>query len=490
MITDLKPYPQMKESGVEWLGKVPDHWAVRRLKTLCSRSALYGANVAATSYTTTGVRFLRTTDITEDGRLKGRGVFLPEKLVRDYLLAEGDLLISRSGTIGRSFLYHPGTHGPCAYAGYLVRFVPVLEVLPKYIFFFTKSQAFAGFLRVMAISSTIENVNGEKYANSPLPLPPSSEQAAIVRYLDHVDRRIQRYIRAKQKLIALLEEQKQAVIHQAVTGRIDVRTGRPYPAYKNSGVEWLGEVPEHWEAKRLKSLVRRIDQGVSPQAENYLADGTAWGVLKAGCVNRGVFRESEHKRLAAGFTFDSVLAVTEGDVLVSRASGSPHLVGSVGRVLSLKYKLILSDKTFRPIFNQGIDPDFMVLVMNSRYYRQQVEQAISGAEGLANNLLLSSLRAFFFAVPSTDEQHDIVGHLRRSTNELSATIAQAEREIDLLREYRTRLIADVVTGKLDVREAAARLPEEADDRNPIDEAGLPAEEPATGSKRAKVTLLK
>ena len=173
MIADLKPYPAYKDSGVEWLGKVPEHWEVRRLKTLCSQSALYGANMAATSYATTGVRFLRTTDITEDGQLKGGGVFLPKELIRDYLLADGDVLISRSGTIGRSLLYRSSSHGPCAYAGYLVRFVPASEVLPRYIFLFTKTQAFAGFLRVMAISSTIENVNGEKYANSPLSVPPS-----------------------------------------------------------------------------------------------------------------------------------------------------------------------------------------------------------------------------------------------------------------------------------------------------------------------------
>ena len=79
MSADLTPYPAMKDSGVPWLGDVPEHWEVRRLKTLCSRSALYGANVAATSYTATGVRFLRTTDITENGQLKGGGVFLPEE---------------------------------------------------------------------------------------------------------------------------------------------------------------------------------------------------------------------------------------------------------------------------------------------------------------------------------------------------------------------------------------------------------------------------
>ena len=250
----LKPYPAYKDSRIEWLGEVPEHWQVRRLKTLCSRSALYGANVAATSYTTAGVRFLRTTDITEDGQLNGRGVFLPQESVDNYLLADGDVLISRSGTIGRSFLYERRIHGPCAYAGYLVRFVPAPIALPKYILLFTKTHAFAGFLRVKAISSTIENVNGEKYANCPLPLPPHSEQAAIVRFLDHADRRIRRYIRAKQKLIALLEEQKQAIIHQAVTGQIDVRTGQPYPSYKSSGVEWLGDVPEHWKIRRLGQI--------------------------------------------------------------------------------------------------------------------------------------------------------------------------------------------------------------------------------------------
>ena len=85
-----------------------------------------------------------------------------------------------------------------------------------------------------------------------IPLPPLPEQTAIARFLDHAGRRIQRYIRAKERLIELLEEQKQAIIHQAVTGQIDVRTGQPYPAYKDSGVEWLGEVPEHWALSRVK----------------------------------------------------------------------------------------------------------------------------------------------------------------------------------------------------------------------------------------------
>ncbi len=181
------------------------------------------ANVAATSYTATGVRFLRTTDVTEDGSLKGGGVFLPEELVRDYLLADGDVLISRSGTIGRSFLYDRRKHGLCAYAGYLVRFVPNLYVLPRYIFLYTKTQAFAGFLRVMAISSTIENVNGEKYANSSISLPPLPEQAAIVRFLDKATAKIDNGIARAQSEFDLLHEYRTRLIADVVTGKLDVR---------------------------------------------------------------------------------------------------------------------------------------------------------------------------------------------------------------------------------------------------------------------------
>jgi type I restriction enzyme S subunit len=206
--------------------------------------------------------------------------------------------------------------------------------------------------------------------------------------------------------------------------------------------------------------VHRVDQGVSPQAENYLADEASWGVLKAGCVNRGLFKETEHKRLPSDFVVDLNLKVEEGDVLASRASGSPQLVGSVGRIRTLHYHLILSDKTFRLRFKSLVDPDFMVLTMNSRYYRLQVERAISGAEGLANNLPLSALRAFVFAIPPLPEQEQIVLSLSDTTARLDTAIRRLEDEISLIHEYRTRLITDVITGQLDVRKAAASLPDE------------------------------
>ena len=470
MIADLQPYPAMKDSGVEWLGKVPAHWRTAHVRRYCRVFAGATPSRSVAQYWDGGsIPWLSSGDVNL------RRIMTVRQFITEAGLQNSSANWIRPGSLVLALAGQGKTKGMVATVEVFTTCNQSLAAIEpdkresryEYLAYYLESRYRD--IRALVGDGLRDGLNLEHVRAIPTPLPSLAEQAAIVRFLGHADRRIRRYIRAKQKLITLLEEQKQAVIHQAVIGQIDVRTGEPYPSYKASREEWLEVVPAHWEIRRLKSLVRRIDQGVSPQAENYHTDGDAWGVLKVGCVNGGVFRETEHKRLAPDFVFDPVLVVTTGDVLVSRANGSPHLVGSVGRVSSLRHQLILSDKTFRPIFNQEIEPDFMVLAMNSRYYRQQVEQAISGAEGLANNLPLSSLRSFHFAVPTFEEQHDIVRYLKESTHRLSAVAARTKREVALLDEYRTRLIADVVTGKLDVRGVAAELPEPdapADDDTP------------------------
>ncbi len=316
-----------------------------------------------------------------------------------------------------------------------------------------------------------QNLDFSDFRRMPVSVPPIAEQAAIARFLAWATNRLDRAIGAKRRIIALLQEQKQAIIHRAVTQGLD-----PSVPLKDSGIPWLGEIPEHWEVRRLRTVVKTIDQGVSPLATGFLAEGNTWGVLKSGCVNRGVFRETEHKQLSQSFRIDSSIVVKPGDVLISRACGSPSLVGSVGRVGKLHYNLILSDKTFRPNFEVSVDADFMVLAMNSAYYRRQVEQAMSGAEGMANNLPLSSLRDFSLAIPPLNEAKSIACAVEKGLAGINVAIASNEQEITLLREYRTRLIADVVTGKLDVREVAAGLPEEIESSIQSDASGYDGDE--------------
>lgn len=213
----------LKPSGIDWLGDVPGHWDVMPLKRACVRSALYGANIPATHYTDTGVRFLRTTDILESGRLKTGGVFLPDVMVRNYLLSEGDVLLSRSGTIGRSFLYRSEKHGQCSYAGYLVRFSPSEVLLPEFLFCYTKTRAFADFIKLNAISTTIENLNGDKYAKMAVPVPPLAEQQAICQWITDECQPLEETIARAEDEIKLIREYRDRQIADVVTGQVDVR---------------------------------------------------------------------------------------------------------------------------------------------------------------------------------------------------------------------------------------------------------------------------
>ena len=460
----LKEYPAYKESGVEWLGAVPAHWEVRQLGRF--GRLFKGGGGTKEDERESGVPCVRYGDLYTQHQLfitATRACVTPELANTVYTpIRYGDVLFAGSGEtvdeIGKSAVNL--IPGPACCGGDVIIFRPSIDGDARFLGYAMDCAATARQKARIGRGFTVVHIYSSDLKYVTVAIPSLPEQAAIVRFLDHADRRIRRFMRAKQKLIALLEEQKQAILHEAVTGQINVRTGRPYPAYKDSGVAWLEKVPAHWGFRRLKSLVKWIDQGVSPRAENYVAASGSWGVLKAGCVNRGEFRDSEHKRLPSDFVFDPALTVRIGDVLVSRASGSARFVGSVGRVSALKYRLILSDKTFRPVFTDEADPDFMVLAMNGPYYRQQVGRAISGAEGLANNLPLSSLRAFRFAIPAIDEQREVVRYVTTLWDDkLGRALERAKREAALVREYRARLIADVVTGKLDVRAAAARLPE-------------------------------
>ncbi len=475
---NFSPYSSMKDFGVAWLGEVPAHWEVRRLKHLCTQSALYGANIAANYYAETGIRFLRTTDITDDGVLKQGGVFIPKELVCDYLLKDGDILISRSGTVGRSFLYKSKLHGPCSYAGYLVRFVLAPLVLPRYVFLFTKTQAFAGFLRVMAISSTIENVNGEKYANATLPLPPLPEQAAIVRYLDYMERRIQRYVRAKQKLVNLLAEQKQAIIHRAVTRGLD-----PDAPLKPSGVEWLGDVPAHWEVVPLKHWLN-INKAVLP--ENTDAEFKFY-YIDIGSVGTGMLTKDIQSIQFKAAPSRARRIVRKDDTIVSTVR---TYLKSVWFAENPKDNLVASTGFAVLTPRQKTLPKLVSYVAQSNSFTNRVT---AESVGIAYPAIAESrLGTFHVSVPPLPEQTAIVEYLDMTTAKIDAVIARTHREIELINEYRTRLIADVVTGKVDVRDAATNLPDEADAMEASDESNhLPdaADVWADGDVNAKLNMV-
>jgi type I restriction enzyme S subunit len=291
-----------------------------------------------------------------------------------------------------------------------------------------------------------KRVPDEFVRNFKIAFPAVAEQKVIATFLDHETAKIDALVAEQERLIALLKEKRQAVISRAVTKGLN-----PDAPMKDSGIEWLGKVPAHWEVLAVRRVITKIEQGWSPECESRPAEPNEWGVLKAGCVNRGVFSEVENKALPSHLLPIPDYEIHVGDLLMSRASGSPELVGSVAYIGATRSSLMLSDKIFRVQLTAEFDPRFFASVFNSANLRGQIEQAISGAEGLANNLPQSSMKCFRVAMPPLDEQRDIVAFLEQETRRIEALWASAETAIALLKERRSALISAAVTGKIDVR---------------------------------------
>lgn len=304
--------------------------------------------------------------------------------------------------------------------------------------------------------------------------PSANEQRGIVRFLDYMDRRIRRYIRTKQKLIKLLEEQKQVIIHRAVTGQIDVRTGKPYPAYKDSGVECLGQVPEHWDVRRLRNIVNlrvsNVDK-LTAEDENPIRLCNYVDVYK----NERITDRLDFMRATASTEEVLRFRLERGDVLITKDSemwtdiGVPALVEWSAPDLVCGYHLAI----LRPQAAL-VEGDFLLRAMQHSGVAHQLHVAANGVTRYG--LSQGAIKSAWIPLPPIQEQVVIARRINEALSDADTSMKNAHRSIELLREYRTRLIADVVTGKLDVREAAASLPDETDEAELLEDENLIAEE--------------
>ena len=459
-----KPYPTYRESGVPWLGEVPSHWDLRRTKSLLSQISEKGFPdeplLAAT----------QTKGVVRKEQYENRTVLALKDLQLLKLVRVGDFVISlRSFQGGIEFAREQGIISPA----YTVLY-PVERDNHAFLTKLFKSQPYIEnlALHVTGIRQG-QNIDYERLARSRLPLPPLLEQAAIVRFLDHADRRIRRYIRAKKRLIELLEEQKQAIIHQAVTGRIDVRTGHPYPSYKPSGVEWLGDVPAHWEVRRLRHVIEgKLTYGANAPAE--YTEPTWPRYLRITDFSRsGRLKTDNFRSLPPEIARDYL--VKPGDVLLARSGatvGKAFLVNEAAGI-ACHAGYLIRVRLNRSLLKAQL---FFLFTQSLAFARWKDATLIIAT---IQNIGADKYANLPIPVPPKSEQETLLRFLNSSVTTIERAVHRATTQIARLQEYRTRLIADVVTGKLDVREAAAALPEvdplAADDEaaDPLDAADEP-----------------
>ena len=462
MIAQLKPYPATRDSGVEWLGQVPAHWQIRRLGQIGSFSK--GRGGSKEDEAPHGIPCVRYGDLytTHQYFIRSSRSFVSSETAKEYTpIKFGDLLFAASGEtideIGKSAVNL--LQGKARCGGDVILFRPREKIEAGYLGYAMDCRPAAIQKATMGRGITIIHIYPDQLKRLGVALPPVSEQTAIARFLDHTDRRIQRYIRAKEKLIALLEEQKQAIIHQAVTGQIDVRTGQPYPAYGDSGVAWLGRVPKTWKILPLQRItLDRCDGpfGSGLKSSHYVDEGIR--VVRLQNIGNCEFKDAD-----AAFISQEHYAtlgdhsVEPGDVLIAGLGDPNHPSGRACVAPKHIRPAMVKADCFRFRLNSTIcDPKFIALQLSAT---SSTASAILSTGATRQRTSLQTTLARIVGIPSIQEQTLVAEFTRARVSQINSARHAAEIEIILLKEYRTRLIADIVTGKLDVRKAAAALPE-------------------------------
>ena len=436
LLGPLEPYPRMTHTGVEWLGESPHHWRVQRLKSLLSNVMEQGADrrpediYLALEHVEahTGRMNPDTASAPSESQLKRfeGGDVLFGKL-RPYL---AKVVQPTAGglCVGEFLVLRPRRHGRAAgsYMAALLRSKPFIDAVIR-----------------LTQGAQMPRAEWSFLANLPVILPAFTEQTAIARFLDYIDQRIQACIATKERLLALLEECRHTLIHRAVTGQIDVRTGERYPAYKQSKVEWLGRVPKHWPLVRLKGVVENVvEQGTEPRPED------AYVAL-------------EH---VEGWTgrITVVLTPPPPGGQTKRFEGGDVLFGKLRPYLAKVAMPLVAGLcvgeffVLRPRHPDGPEASYLSYLMRSKPLIGALDSMTQGAQ--MPRVGWDSFGSLKAAFPPFPEQVAIIRFLDRETARIASAIASTRREIGVIQEYRARLIADVVTGKLDVRGIVAKLP--------------------------------
>ncbi len=424
----LPSYPAYKPSDLEWVGEIPAHWEVVQLGRIGRFSKGSGGTKA--DEVPEGVPCIRYGDLYTSHKyhIRASCSCVSEIDASKYTpLRYGDILFAGSGEtieeIGKSAVNL--IEQPACCGGDVILFRSERELDAVFSGYATDCPAAQYQKSTMGRGITVMHIYGSELKHLWIALPPLAEQRAIARYLDYVDRRIQRYIEAKEKLIALLQEARQATIQRAVTRGLD-----PDMPFTSTGVDWLGDVPAHWEVRKLRYLA-------------HITTGERDTVDRKDDGKHPFFVRSQTVERIDTWSYNGEAVLTAGDGVG---------VGKVFHYVNGKFDFhqrVYKFSDFRNVIGRFFFHYFRAML------RFEVLQGT--AKSTVDSLRLPMLQNLPIALPPLPEQHAIAAHLDQATADIDASIDAAHRQADLMHEYRASLIAHVVTGKLDVRVAAERI---------------------------------
>ncbi len=432
------------------LSFVPDNWEIWKLKFLVNQKLKYGANEVAEFDDVNYPRYIRITDFDGNGRLRSDTFkSLPPEKAEEYLLEDGDILFARSGaTVGKTFQFK-NYNGAACFAGYLVMARPdTTKILSDFLYYFTKSDSYLNWINSVFIQSTIQNVGADKYSIIELPKPSIFEQQKIAAFLDYKTALIDKFIANRKRQIELLEEKKAAIINKAVTKGIN-----PGVKLKPSGVEWIGDIPEHWEVFNLKYLLIEGSEG--------LQIGPFGSMIKSDILVPNGFKiYGQENVIYDDFTIGEKYIDKYDFQRLSKYTISPNdivitMMGTAGRSKvvpsSIEKGIMDSHLTRIRIKPSLVSNTFISLLINdSDYIKNNIAYESRGSimDGL-NSTIIKTLK---IALPPKNEIDKIENYLKLEVKKIKSLSEKYKKQIELIEEYKTSLISKAVTGKIDVRD--------------------------------------
>ncbi|MEA1866945.1 MAG: restriction endonuclease subunit S [Thermodesulfobacteriota bacterium] len=453
MIDGLKPYTEYKESGQTWLGDVPSHWYILPNRAIFEEVKERGHSDEEMLSVTIKRGVIRQKALLADSSKKDGS---NQNKLAYKLVCPNDIAYNKmrawQGAVGVS-----NFRGIVSPAYVIMRIREKND--PRYFHHLFRTPHFAKEAERWSygITSDMWSLRPEHFKMIYMPLPSTDEQAAIVKFLDHATRRLNRAIRAKQKVIALLNEQRQGIIHRTVTRGLD-----PDVPLKPSGIPWLGDIPKHWGVVALGRIsTARCDGpfGSGLKSQHYTDYGIR--VIRLQNIGSGHFNDRNTAYISrAHYNTLGDHSVIAGDLLVAGLGEERIPAGRACIAPDRIEPAMVKADCFRFRLRKDLVlPEFIAHDLSAT--AKAATACLSrGATRLRINLSSMSSRAIAF--PKLQEQKQILSNVYRDIREAEVAISHREREITLLREFRTRLIADVVTGKLDVREAARRISDETE----------------------------
>jgi type I restriction enzyme, S subunit len=441
-------YPNYKPSGVEWLGEVPVHWEVRRLKHVCDA---FPSSVDKKSVDgQTPVRLCNYTDVYYNDTITNELEFMEATAAAEHVakftLRAGDTIITKDSETPddiavAAFVPHDLPGIVCGYHLSVIR--PKADVQGEFVKRLFDSAYAKSCFAVRANGLTRYGLGQYAVDNLEIPLPPLPEQLAIAAFLDRETAKIDALIAEQRRLIELLQEKRQAVISHAVTKGLD-----PAAPLKDSGVEWLGEVPAHWEVCSLKRVFRTIDYGISSSLNR---EGPI-AVLRMGNISKGAVVLDDLKYVDS---VDPLLLLDHGDLLYNRTN-SLDQIGKVGMFIgngdqvfcfaSYLVRMRTRDNTLPEYLSYMLNTDGLIGVARTDAF------IAIGQCNLNPNRYCRITAAF----PPKSEQIAVVNYLDSITSELEALVDEVQRSVSILQERRSALISAAVTGQIDIRAASER----------------------------------